>query len=153
MALNWRNMKTCSLFERLKQTSIIGPSKSQSKLYYDRRSFGHSVLVSGTHLGPATNFPLFSLLIFRQLLVCWCGAPSLTRSRVCSFQYLLGIAIAVFLRSESHGTHEHILSLRLRFPQPGGPGSCIYFPQEVKLGEKVWVFIIGLCILLRVILT
>jgi hypothetical protein len=36
-----------------------------------------------------------------------------------------------FLRSESHGTHEHILlSLFLRLPQPGGPISCIYFPQE-----------------------
>jgi hypothetical protein len=29
---------------------------SKSKLYYDRRSVGQSVLVSGTHLGPATNF-------------------------------------------------------------------------------------------------
>jgi hypothetical protein len=30
------------------------------KLYYDRQSVGQSVLVSGTHLGPATNFS-FSL--------------------------------------------------------------------------------------------
>jgi hypothetical protein len=28
----------------------------QVKLYYDRRSVGQAVLVSGTHLGPATNF-------------------------------------------------------------------------------------------------
>jgi hypothetical protein len=42
-----------------------------------------------------------------------------------------GIASADFLRSEYHGTREHItLSLFLRFPKPGGPGSCIYFPQE-----------------------
>jgi hypothetical protein len=26
------------------------------KLYYDRRSVGQSVLVSGTHLGPGTNY-------------------------------------------------------------------------------------------------
>jgi hypothetical protein len=53
------------------------------------------------------------------------------RSRVCTFQFLPGIASTAFLRSESHGTHEHILlSLFLRLPQPGGPGSCIYFPQE-----------------------
>jgi hypothetical protein len=57
-------------------------------------------------------FP-FSLIIFRQLQMCWFGAPSLKRSQVCSFQFLLGIASAAFLRSESHGTHEHI-----------------YFPQE-----------------------
>jgi hypothetical protein len=53
------------------------------------------------------------------------------RSRVCSFQFLAGIASPAFLRSESHGAHEFILlSLFLRLPQPGGPGSCIYFPQE-----------------------
>jgi hypothetical protein len=28
----------------------------KSKTYYDRQSVGQSVLVSGTHLGPATNF-------------------------------------------------------------------------------------------------
>jgi hypothetical protein len=44
---------------------------------------------------------------------------------------LLYIARAGLLRSESHETHEHILlSLFLRLPQPGGPGSCIYFFQE-----------------------
>jgi hypothetical protein len=57
--------------------------------------------------------------------------PSLTRSRVCTFQFLPGIASAAFLRSEYHGTHEHcLLSLFLRLRQPGGPGSCIYFCQE-----------------------
>jgi hypothetical protein len=42
---------------------------SQVKLYYDRRSVGQSVLVSGTHLGLATEFFLLSLIIFRQLRV------------------------------------------------------------------------------------
>jgi hypothetical protein len=79
---------------------------------------------------PRPIFSLLSLIIFRQLRVCWCEMPSLTRSRVCSFQFLLGITNAVFLRSEFHGTHEHILSLFLRLPQPGGPGSCICFPQN-----------------------
>jgi hypothetical protein len=88
--------------------------------------------VSDTHLGPAANFshPLFDYF-FRQFRVCWCGAPSLMRSWVCTFQFLLGIVSAAFLRSESHGTHEYILlSLFLRLPPPGGPGTCIYFPQE-----------------------
>jgi hypothetical protein len=67
-------------------------------------------------LNPRPNFLCLSFIIFRQL-------------RVCSFQFFLGIASAAFLRSESHGTHEHILlSLFLRLPQPGSPGSCIYFP-------------------------
>jgi hypothetical protein len=34
-------------------------SRQKSKLYYDRRSVGQSVLVTGTHLGPATNFSAF----------------------------------------------------------------------------------------------
>jgi hypothetical protein len=70
--------------------------------------------MTDTHLRPATNFPLLSLIIFRQLRVCWCRAPSLTRSRVCGFQFLLGIASAAFLRSESHGTHEQTMLKKLK---------------------------------------
>jgi hypothetical protein len=66
-----------------------------------------------------------SLIIFRQLTNLLIRAPSLTRSRVCSFQF---IASAAFLSSESHGTHENILlSLVLRLPEPGGPGSCMLY--------------------------
>jgi hypothetical protein len=105
---------------------------SKSKLYYDRQSVGQSILLSGTHLGPATNFShsLFDYFCW-QFPICWCGAPSLTRSRICTLQFLLGIASAAFLRSESHGIHEQsLLFLFLRLPQPGGPGSCICFLQE-----------------------
>jgi hypothetical protein len=42
---------------------------------------------------------------------------SLTRSRVCSFQFFLGIVSAAFLRYESH----YLLSLFLRLPQSGSP--------------------------------
>jgi hypothetical protein len=52
----------------------------KSKLYYDLRSVGQSVLVSGTHLGPMT-----------------------------SFQLLLGLASAVFLVPESRTSYAHIL--------------------------------------------
>jgi hypothetical protein len=76
-------------------------------------------------------FPFSVWLFFRQFRGCWCGAPSLTKSRVCTFQFFPGIVSASFLRSQSHGSHEHsLLSLFFRLPQPGGPGSCIYFPQE-----------------------
>jgi hypothetical protein len=70
-------------------------------------------------------FLLLSLIISRQLWVCWCGVPSLTRGRDCSIQLLLGIANTVFFGSE------HILlSLLLRLPQHGGSISCIHFLQE-----------------------
>jgi hypothetical protein len=84
-------------------------------------------VVSGTHVGPATNFsPSFCNYLG---LLMW-GAISDEKSGL-KFSVLLGITSTIFVRSESHGTHEHILlSLFLRLPKPGGPSSCIYFPQE-----------------------
>jgi hypothetical protein len=53
----------------------------------------------------------------RQLWVCWCGAPSLTRGRVCRLQLLLALASAVIFGSESHKTRDHILLSQIRdFP-------------------------------------
>jgi hypothetical protein len=53
----------------------------------------------------------------RQLRVCWCGALSLTRGRVCVLQLLLALASAVILRSEPLGTRDHILLSQIRdFP-------------------------------------
>jgi hypothetical protein len=45
----------------------------------------------------------------RQLRVCWCGVPSLTRARVCRLQLLLALASAVIFESDSRGTCDHIL--------------------------------------------
>jgi hypothetical protein len=78
---------------------------SKSKLCYDRRSAGQSVLEQSTHLGLTTR----SLLLVWQLQSCSCGAPSLTRGRVCPLYMLLVLASAVFLGSESLGTWDHIL--------------------------------------------
>jgi hypothetical protein len=50
----------------------------------------------------------------RQLQVCWCGALSLTRGRVCRFQLLLILDSAVILWSESRGTRDHILLSQIR---------------------------------------
>jgi hypothetical protein len=74
-------------------------------LCYDQRSAGQSVLEQSTHLGLTTR----SLLHVWQLRSCSCGAPSLTRGRVCPFYMLLALASAVFLGSESLGTRDHIL--------------------------------------------
>jgi hypothetical protein len=42
-------------------------TRPKSKLFYDRRSVGQSVLVSGHHLGSATNFSFsFTEIIFRR---------------------------------------------------------------------------------------
>jgi hypothetical protein len=44
-----------------------------------------------------------------QLRVCWFGAPSLTRGRICRLQLLLALASAVILGSESLRTRGYIL--------------------------------------------
>jgi hypothetical protein len=50
----------------------------------------------------------------RQLWVCWCGALSQTRERVCRLQLLLGLASVVILGSESRETRDHILLSQIR---------------------------------------
>jgi hypothetical protein len=97
-----------------------------------RPTVSRSVCLAVRHPSGTRNqfVLLISLIIFRLLRLCWSGAPPLTRGRVCSFQFLLGIASAICLGSESHGTHDHILFSIFETPQPGGPGSCIYFSQE-----------------------
>jgi hypothetical protein len=73
-------------------------------------------------------------IFFRQLLICdverplWRKGGSVVFS---CFFFLFDIASAAFLSSKSHRPDEHILLLLfLRLPQPGGPRSCMYFPQE-----------------------
>jgi hypothetical protein len=57
------------------------------------------------------------LITVRQLRVCWFGAPSLTRGRVCRLQLLLALASAVIFGFESPRTRGHILLSQIRdFP-------------------------------------
>jgi hypothetical protein len=53
----------------------------------------------------------------RQLQVCLCGAPSLTRERVCRLQLLLVLASEVTLGSESRVNRDHILLSQIRDSQ------------------------------------
>jgi hypothetical protein len=48
----------------------------------------------------------------RQLRVCWCGALSLTRGRVCRLRLLVALASAVILKLDSRGPYDHIFCLR-----------------------------------------
>jgi hypothetical protein len=69
---------------------------------------------------PRSIFLLFSLIIFRQLRVCWCGAPSLTRGRVCNLQCNDASSMSSYIASDSlsassswfrapNGAHDQIL--------------------------------------------
>jgi hypothetical protein len=69
---------------------------AKSKLTYDRRSFGQSVLVSGHHLRPATNLSFSSTeIIFRHIKLFVWDALSDERM-ICNLlkQLLLGLASA-----------------------------------------------------------
>jgi hypothetical protein len=100
--------------------------QSVSQLYYDRRSVGQSVLVSSPHLGLMTRFLLLSdncgfVDMGRPL---WREDGSVVYNCCC-------------LRQRSHsqvrvprGSWPHFTVSDLRLPQPKGPGSCIYIPQE-----------------------
>jgi hypothetical protein len=52
----------------LPQLESKSKSKSKSKSHYDRQSVCQSVLVSGAHLGPTTNFSISLRFSCRQLL-------------------------------------------------------------------------------------
>jgi hypothetical protein len=82
----------------------------KSKLYYDRWSFGQSLVVSDTHLGPMIRF----LLLSDCCRFVDVGALSLAREWVCSLQCVLVLASAVILGSESRGTHNHSLLIYMR---------------------------------------
>jgi hypothetical protein len=66
----------------------------------------------------------------RQLLVPWCGAPSLTGGRVCRLQLLLVLASAVILGSESRGTRPYFTASDSILPHLRGPGPHIYMTHE-----------------------
>jgi hypothetical protein len=96
----------------------------------------------------------------RHLRVCWFGALSLTRGRVCRLELLLVFASAVILGSVSLRSRDRILlsqirdfpfrrlkrlaGLRWRYSTPPPHGNlsfCIllsYFVSEVGSGRTVW---------------
>jgi hypothetical protein len=107
--------------------------KVRGKVILRPRSESQSVLVSGHHLVPATNFSfLLHWHLFRQLLVSCYEAPSLTREWVCNLlvQLLLGFASVVALGSNFRRRRHHNLLSHVRLLQPGGPDHRIYIPQE-----------------------
>jgi hypothetical protein len=89
---------------------------SQSQVKFVLQPTDSWPVLSSTHLGNETNFSSF-FIIFRQLRVCSCGAPSLTRGWVCSLQLMLGLTSAVFLGFESRETRNYILLSKFQAPQ------------------------------------
>jgi hypothetical protein len=103
----------------------VNPFRHESKLRYDRRSVGQSVVVSSTHLGPKTRFFLLSVCG----LLMW-GTHSDERTG-------LSFTIAVGPRQRSYSwvlvpwdSRPYFTVSDSRLLHPGGSGSRIYISQE-----------------------
>jgi hypothetical protein len=106
-----------------------GRYKAKVKNYLTTDSVSVSLSWCQAIIRALPNFSFSMKFSFRQLLVCYFMAPSLTRGRVCNLLFLLGLVGAVPLGSESRGTQDHILlSQFVRFHQPRGPGLRICIP-------------------------
>jgi hypothetical protein len=80
----------------------------------------------------------------RQLRVCSCRAPSLTRERVSRLQLLLVLASAVVLGSEFRGTHDHILLSQIRdFPNLEGQVPVFIYPRNRVTQLRVYPQALG----------
>jgi hypothetical protein len=76
----------------------------------------------------------------RYMRVCWCGALSLTKGRICRLQFLLALVSAVILGFESPGIHGHILLSQIRdfffvasYDSQGYGGVICKLPTFIKL--------------------
>jgi hypothetical protein len=91
---------------------------------YDRRSIGQSLRIER----PSGDYNQIFITV-RQLQVCWCGALSLTRGRVCRLQLLLAFASAFIIGFESLGARDCILLSQIReFP----------FRRPLRLAGSRW---------------
>jgi hypothetical protein len=77
----------------------LNTSLSESHITTDGRSVSQLSLGVEPHLGLMTRY----LLFIYSYGLDFCGAPSLTRGRVCLLYMLLALAGEVFLGSESPG--------------------------------------------------
>jgi hypothetical protein len=95
-----------SILDRLPSRTNWFPSQSQSYVTTD----GQSASLFWCQASIWAQDQTF----ISQLRVCWSGAPSLARGRVCRLQLLPVLASAVILGSKSHRTRGHILMSQIR---------------------------------------
>jgi hypothetical protein len=81
--------------------------------------------------GTCDQFFFLLEISFRQLRLCYFVAPSLTRGQVCNLLYnCVWTLPEQSLLGRSPAELTAIFYSLLRLPQPGGPDSHIYIPQQ-----------------------
>jgi hypothetical protein len=112
-----------SSLHRLPCKSLTSKTESESELLYDWRFTADQFVLATSPLRPTSR-----IFIFQQNTCS--NSPyvtsSMTRGGVCLLQLLLGLAKAVILRSESRGTHDHILLSQIR-DTPNLEGQVLLF--------------------------
>jgi hypothetical protein len=98
-----------SLTSCLRITNAEWINSESESLYYWRFASNQFALATSSMRHMTSNF-LFQLNTFGYNYV----TSSLTRGLVCRLQLLVILASAVILRSESRGTHDHILLSQIR---------------------------------------
>jgi hypothetical protein len=103
------------LWAECKASVCQSQNQSQSYITTD----GQSTSLSWCQAPIWDQRPIFiflSLIISRQLWVCWWGAPSLTRGRVCSFQLLLASPAESYLSLSPAGLMAIFYCLNIETP-------------------------------------
>jgi hypothetical protein len=127
----WYRTCTSELYRQLSPVVLNGLIWTEL-LYYDRRSVGQSVLVSSPLLGRMTRF--FNTA--RHLWVCWYGALSLTRGRVCLLQLLLSSPAQSFSGPSPAGLMTTFYCLRFETP----PNLEDHFPVYPRI-SSLWIHV------------
>jgi hypothetical protein len=91
--------------------SVPSESESESELLYDWRFTANHFDLAPCPLRLTTSNFIFQMNTCGHSLHV---TSSLTRGWVCSLQLLLVLASSVILRSESRGTHDHVLLFQFR---------------------------------------
>jgi hypothetical protein len=120
LLLPWNSKSDCQ--------QLLSLSESESELLYDWQFTANLFVLATSPLRPTTSNFIF------QLNTCDnspCVTSFLTRELDCLLQLLLALVSAVILRSESHGTHYHILLSQVRdFPKPEGQVPVFISPRN-----------------------
>jgi hypothetical protein len=103
------------------------PAESDSKLLYDLQFTANQFILATSPLGLTTsNFFQLNTCSFSPYVI-----SSLTIRWVCRLQLLLDLASSVILRSDSRGTHHHVLLSQIRdSPKLEGQISVFISPRN-----------------------